>query len=134
MGGGGGLGCSGEGNRLEQVEIYIPLSSIGNLAQGGWLAEILQRGRIFNCPFLADSGLVPSFEREMSKEKTPSQKRIFIPEVFRQGSLPKGQFSFKPLRVEVITEAVMAEGLTAYSAKVLGKCHRFSTLRQYQSV
>ena len=131
---GRGLGCPGEGDRLEQVEIYIPLSTIGNLAQGGWLAEIFQRGRIFNCPFLADTGLVPSFMREMSSEEIPTQNRIFIPEIFRQNSLPKRHFSFKPLRVEVIIEAVIAEGLTEFSAKVLAGCHRLSTLRQYQSV
>ena len=28
----------------------------------------------------------------------------------------------------------MAEGLTAYSAKVLGRCQRKSTIKQYQSV
>ena len=28
----------------------------------------------------------------------------------------------------------MAEGLTEFSAKVLGRCHRLSTVRQYQSV
>merc|ERR1712215_250422 len=90
--GSGGLGFPGEGDRLEQVEIYIPLSTIGNLAQGGWLAKILQSERIFDCPFLADLGLVPSFELEMSKEKTPSQNRMLIPEIFRQGTPPKGQF------------------------------------------
>ena len=132
--GGGGLGRPRENNRLEPVEIFIPLSSICNPGQDGWLAKILQRGRIFDCPFLANSELVPSFEREMSKKDPITKKRVFVPEVFKQGILPQGQFSFKSSRLEVIKEAVMAEGLTEYSAKVLGRCHRLSTIRQYQSV
>ena len=126
----GGVG----NNELEQLEVYVPLSSICNQEQGGWLAKILQKGRIDDCPFMANSELLPSFEREMSRERPTAQKRLFIPEVFRQGSLPQGEFSFNPVRLAVITEAVVAEGLTEYSAKVLGRCHRASTIRQYQCV
>merc|ERR1712215_20416 len=77
---------------------------------------------------------VPSFAREMSKKIPITQERIFVPEIFRQGGFPQGQFSFKSSRLEVIKEAVMAEGLTKYSAEVLGRCHRLSTIGQYQSV
>ena len=121
-------------NELEQLEVLVPLSSIFNPEKGGWLARILQRGRIDDCPFMANSELLPSFEEEMSKERPSVQRRLFIPEVFRQGSLPQGEFSFDPVRLTVITESVMAEGLTEYSAKVLGRCHRKSTIRQYQCV
>merc|ERR1712215_87438 len=77
---------------------------------------------------------VPSFAREMSKKIPITQERILVPEIFRQGVFPQGQFSFKSSRLEVIKEAVKAEGLTEFSARVLGRCYRLSTVRQYQSV
>ena len=71
----------------------------------------------------------------MSRETPLCPKNTyFIPEVVRQGSLPQGEVAFKPSRLEVIIEVVIAEGLTEYSAKVLGRCHRKSTIWQDQSV
>ena len=131
---GRGLGCFRESNRLEPLEVYLPLSALDDHGQGSWLDRILQRGRIFDSPFLADSTLVPAFETEMSKKHPITKRRTFVPEVFRQGILPQGKILFKPSRLEVIKEAVMAEGLTEYSAKILGRCHRSSTIRQYQCV
>ena len=85
-----------ENNELEQLEVFVPLSSIFNPEQGGWLARILQKGRIDDCPFMANSELLPSFEQEMAMERPSVQRRLFIPEVFRQGSLPQGEFSLTP--------------------------------------
>ena len=132
--GSGGLGFIGKGDKLEPVEIYIPLSAVCSPPPGGWLARILRRGRIHDSPFMDSSELVPSFEQEMSREIPSTQNRLFIPEILKRGSLPQGGVLFKSSRVEVIMEAVIAEGLTEYSAKVLGNCHRKSTLDQYQSV
>ena len=70
----------------------------------------------------------------MSKKRLVTKKRFFIPEIFKQGIPPQGEVLLKPSRLEVIKEAVMAEGLTEYSAKILSRCHRLSTIRQYQSV
>ena len=112
--GGRGLGLLRKANRVEPVEVYIPLSSLCSPRQGGWLAEILQRGRIFDSPFLANSELVPSFIKEMSSEVPITQERVLVPEVFKSGVRPQRPFSFKSSRLEVIKEAVMAEGLTDF--------------------
>ena len=123
-----------DNNKLEQLEVLVPLSSIFNPEKGGWLARILKKGRIDESPFMDNSELFPSFEQELSKKRPAVQRRLLIPEVFRYGALPQEEFSFDPIRLTVIIEAVMEEGLTEYSAKVLGWCHRKSTIRQYQSV
>ena len=52
------LGCSGEMDQLEPMEVSIPLSSLSGVRGSDWLAEILQRGRIFDCSFLTNSALV----------------------------------------------------------------------------
>ena len=87
------LGFSREIDQLEPVEVYIPFSSLGNSRQSGWLAELLQRGRIFDSPFLANSELVPSFVNEMSNQVPITKKHVFVPEVFRSGVLPQQPFS-----------------------------------------
>ena len=109
-----GLGFTREINQLEPVEVYIPISSLADSRQGGWLAELLQRGRIFDSPFLANSELVPSFVEEMSNQVPITKKHVFVPEVFRSGIFPQQPFSFKSSRLEVIKEAVRAEGLTEF--------------------
>ena len=128
------LGRSGEVEQLEPVEVNIPFSSLPGIRGSGWLAELLQRGRLFDSPFLANSALVPSFIEEMSHQIPVTRRHVFIPEIFRSGSLPQQPFTFKSSRLEVVKEAVMAEGLTEYSAYILSRCHRLTTCRQYQSV
>ena len=70
----------------------------------------------------------------MSHQIPVTRGHVLIPEIFQSGSLPQQPFTFKPSRLEVVKEAVMAEGLTEYSARILSRCHRLSTCRQYQSV
>ena len=106
------------------MEVNIPLSSLTGVRDSGWLAELLRRGRLFDSPFLANSALVPSFIEEMSHQIPVTRGHVLIPEIFRSGSLPQQPFTFKPSRLEVVKEAVMAEGLTEYSAHILSRCHR----------
>ena len=119
------LGFSGEMQQLEPVEIYIPISSLSNSRDSGWLTRLLQRGRIFDSPFLADSSLVHSLVEEMSHQVPITKEHVSVPEIFRSGVLPQQPFSFKSSRLEVVKEAVMAECLTEISAQVLCRCQTF---------
>ena len=70
----------------------------------------------------------------MSNKAPITKEHVLVPEVFRSGVLPQRPFSFKSSHLEVIKESVMAERLTEFSAQVLCRCHRLSTVNQYQSV
>ena len=130
----GNMGCSEHKRELESVEISLPVSSVSLHGGNYWETEILQRGRIFDSPFLANQALVPSFVEAMSRQDSPPRRDVSIPGVFRNNCLPQNSFTFQASRLEVIKEAVLAEGLTAYSAYVLSRCHRSSTIKQYQGV
>ena len=131
---GSNMGCSEHKKELESVEISLPVSSVSLLGGSYWETEILQRGRVFDSPFLANEALVPSFIEAMSRQDSSPRRNVSIPGVFRNNCLPQNSFIFQASRMEVIKEAVLAEGLTAYSAYVLSRCHRSSTIRQYQGV
>ena len=86
-----GLGFAREIDQLEPVEVYIPISSLAGSRQSDWLAERLQRGRIFDSPFLANSELVPSFVDEMSNQVPITKKHVlyqrFSDQVFFHNNL-----------------------------------------------
>ena len=130
----GNMGCAEYRKELESVEVSLPISSFSLHGGSYWQTKILRRGRIFDSPFLANQTLVPAFVESMSSQDSSPRRNVFIPGVFRENCLPQNSFSFQASRLEVIKEAVLAEGLTAFSANVLAKCHRSSTIKQYQGV
>ena len=98
-------------NQWRSIYLFPPLQVLDKVV--GLLSSYKGAGFLI-APFLANSELVPSFVEEMSNQVPITKKHVFVPEVFRSGVFPQQPFSFKSSRLEVIKEAVMAEGLTDF--------------------
>ena len=82
---------------------------------------------------VALQGLVPFPSREVSCQAPPPGGFFSDPTSFGgRGHLPRG-FRLKPLRLEVMREALLQEGFSHRAIEVILGCHKISTIKQYQS-
>ena len=130
---GSNLGCSGRRFGLESLEINIPLSAFSAFRRSNPQVDGLQRFRLLGDAFLANGSLVRPL-REMLFQYPPPERGLFVPEVFRNHLPPQEPLIFQASRMETIRLAISKEGLNDYSVRVLCRCHKDSTINQYQGV
>ena len=69
----------------------------------------------------------------MSFQNSPPKRGPLVPEVFRDHLL-QVPLIFQASCLETIRAAILKEGLNDYSVRVLCRCHKVSTINQYQGV
>lgn len=131
---GSGMRCSQRQPGLESIEINLPVSSFSAYRRGSVEAEGLQGFRLLGDALLANGSLVRALREEVSFQDPPPERGLLVPEVFRNHTLPQVPFLFQPSRLETIRAAIIKEGLNDYSVRVLCRCHKVSTINQYQGV
>ena len=131
---GSGLRCSQRQPGLESVEVTLPISSFSAYRGGFVEAEDLRRFRLLGNAILANGSLVRALREEVSFQDPPPRRGLLVPDVFRDHILPQVPFNFQASRLETIRAAILKEGLNDYSVRVLCRCHKVSTINQYQGV
>ena len=96
--------------------------------------KFLQKGILFDSPFLANSTLVPPAEEEVPGLSSSPRRVLSLPGAVREDSQAQVPFTLQASRLEVVKGAVLEEGFSAYSADVFCRCLRVSTIRLYQGV
>ena len=119
---------------LGPLELNFPLSSLSGFGRGNSEAGGLQGRGLFNSSFLANGSLVRLLRQEVSGQDSPPRRGLLVPDMFRNNVLPQAPFYFQPSRLGSIEQAIRKEGLNDFSVRVLLRCHKKSTIRQYQSV
>ena len=119
---------------LGPLELNLPLSSFSGFGRGNSEAGGLQGRGFFDSPFLANGSLVRLLRQEVSGQDPPPRRGLLVPGMFRDNVLPQAPFNFQPSRLDSVEQAIRKEGLNNFSVKVLLRCHKKSTIRQYQSV
>ena len=119
---------------LGPLELNFPLSSLPGFGRGNSEAGGLQGRGFFNSSFLANGSLVRLLRQEVSGQDSPPRRGLLVPDMFRNNVLPQAPFYFQPSRLGSIEQAIRKEGLNDFSVRVLLRCHKKSTIRQYQSV
>ena len=121
--------------RLEQLGFNLRFSPVDRGSSGESNTEItLIPGEGFpDSSPVALQGLVPFPSREVSCQAPPPGGFFSDPTSFGgRGHLPRG-FRLKPLRLEVMREALLQEGFSHRAIEVILGCHKISTIKQYQS-
>ena len=119
---------------LGPLELNFPLSSFSGFGRGNSEAGGLQGRGFFNSSFLANGSLVRLLRQEVSGQDSPPRRGLLVPGMFRNNILPQAPFYFQPSRLGSIEQAIRKEGLNDFSVRVLLRCHKRSTIRQYQCV
>ena len=131
---GSGMRCAGRQPGLESAEVNLPLSSLSTYRGSFVETEGLQGFRLLGDAILADGSLVRTLREEVSFQNPPPKRGLLVPEVFRDHVLPQVPLIFQASRLETIRAAILKEGLNDYSVRVLCRCHKVSTINQYQGV
>ena len=119
---------------LGPLELNLPLSSFSGFGRGNSEAGGFQGRGFFDSPFLANGSLVRLLRQEVSCQDPPPRRGLLVPGMFRDNILPQAPFNFQPSRLDSLEQAIRKEGLNNFSVRVLLRCHKRSTIRQYQSV
>ena len=119
---------------LGPLELNLPISAFSGFGGGNFEAEGLQGRGLFNSSFLANGSLVRVLRQEVSDQNPPPRRGLLVPGMFRNNILPQAPFNFQPSRLGSIEQAIRKEGLNNFSVRVLLRCHKRSTIRQYQCV
>ena len=121
--------------RLEQLGFNLRFSSMDGGSPGEGDTEItLIPGEGFpDSSPVALQGLVPFPRREVSCQTPSPEGFLSDPTSFGgRGHLPRG-FRLKPIRLEVMREALSQEGFSQRAIDVILGCHKSSTIKQYQA-